>query len=102
MTGDYEFIKQPSHYMLPNGIECKSVIVYFPVWGMRDDEGNEIPGCNWTIEVFNPAPWPIKIYPSKYYIQMIMFDLSEETDEPYNGRYMKQYIVPSGPREEKP
>lgn len=28
----YEFVKHPSHYMLPNGIECKDVIVHFPVW----------------------------------------------------------------------
>lgn len=55
---------------------------------------------NVTLEFFNAAPWPLEISSHGYYVQMAMFDLSEETDKPYQGRYQNQHTGPTAAREE--
>lgn len=64
-----------------------------PGWGLRED------GCQWTVEAFNPSPFPFSVSANGSYIQMIMFDLCGKAENPYKGRYKKQ-MLPTIAKEE--
>lgn len=46
----------------------------------------------WTFELFNPFPYPIKLVAGETYTQLVLFWLDEETDLSYTvtGRYNNQ------------
>lgn len=52
------------------------------------------PGFNgqWTFELFNPSPYPIKLVAGESYTQLVLFWLDAETDLSYTktGRYNNQ------------
>lgn len=54
-----------------------------------------------TLELFNPAPWPIPVASFSSHVQLIMFDLDEATERPYAGRYQEQAGITTAKEEKR-
>lgn len=52
-------------------------------------------GANWTFELSNIAPWPIKLVAGERVIQQVFFDMTDAPNIDY--RYTGHYVYQAGP-----
>lgn len=63
--------------------------------GKLNDDSIDTGGAQWTFEIQNISPWPIKLVAGQRLIQQVFFDMSDVPAVDY--RYTGHYVFQTGP-----